>query len=176
MTKLTFFLLCCFILSNSGLANDDHRDNHYNHHNENQYPETEDDRWGSHDNRSGDKYFDQGNVVEVETLAKTSFSWDGGALPFYPSTEPEITILRIKIPAGVQLPIHKHPVINAGVLLRGELTVMTEDQSEFLHLKAGDAIVELVDKWHFGINEGDKTAEIIVFYAGTPSTPITITK
>ena len=71
----------------------------------------------------------------------------------YPNGKPEVTILRIIIQPGVELPLHKHPVINAGVLLRGELTVVTED-NETLHMKAGDSIVEVVDKWHYGKNEG----------------------
>ncbi len=115
------------------------------------------------------------NAVEVDVLAKTSSSWDGSDLPDYAKGKPEITILRIKIPQGIQLPLHKHPVINAGVLLKGELTVVTED-NKTLHLKAGDLIVEVVNKWHYGKNEGNKPAEIIVFYAGIPDTPITIKK
>ncbi len=113
------------------------------------------------------------NTVKVDVLATTSASWDGRSLPNYAKGKPEITILRIKIPQGVQLPLHKHPVINAGVLLKGELTVVTKDQ-ETLHLKAGDSIVEVVDKWHYGINEGNEPAEIIVFYAGVQGIPITI--
>lgn len=116
-----------------------------------------------------------GNGVTVDTLAKTSSSWDGTALPGYPKGEPEITILRITVPPKVQLPLHKHPVINAGVLLKGQLTVVTEDK-ETLHLKAGDAIVELVNKEHYGKNEGDEPAEIIVFYAGAKGRPITVKK
>jgi quercetin dioxygenase-like cupin family protein len=108
-------------------------------------------------------------------LAKTSLSWDGSHLPDYPKGTPEVTILKIKIPPGRQLPLHKHPVINAGVLLKGELTVLTED-NRTLHLKAGDAIVEVVNKWHYGKNEGKETAEIIVFYAGALDMPITIEK
>ena len=61
------------------------------------------------------------------------------------------------------------------MLLRGELTVVTED-NETLHMKAGDSIVEVVDKWHYGKNEGNVPAEIIVFYAGIVDTPITIKK
>jgi quercetin dioxygenase-like cupin family protein len=75
----------------------------------------------------------------------------------------------------MQLPLHKHPVINAGVLLKGELTVVTED-NKTLHLKAGDSIVEVVNKWHYGINKGNESAEIIVFYAGAQGSPITIKK
>ena len=69
--------------------------------------------------------------------------------------------------------LHKQPVINAGVLLSGELTVVTED-NKTLYLKAGESIVEVVNKWHYGKNEGNKTAEILVFYAGVQDTPITI--
>jgi quercetin dioxygenase-like cupin family protein len=115
------------------------------------------------------------NTVKVDVLVKTSSSWDGRDLPNYAKGKPEITILRIKIPPKVQLPLHEHPVINAGVLLKGELTVVTKDK-ETLHLKAGDSIVEVVDKWHYGKNEGNETAEIIVFYAGVQDTPISIKK
>jgi len=65
--------------------------------------------------------------VTTEVLAKTGISWDGSPLPAYPDKSPEITILRITIPAGTSLPLHRHSVINAGVLLSGELTVITED-------------------------------------------------
>ena len=113
------------------------------------------------------------NNVAVETLAKSSTSWDGQTLPGYPKGKPEITILRIKIPSGAILPMHYHPVINAGVLLSGELTVVAKDKKT-LHLKAGDSIVEVVNKAHYGKNEGSKTAEIIVFYAGIIGKPITV--
>ena len=113
------------------------------------------------------------NTVKVDVLAKTSSSWDGGTLPDYAKGKPEVTILRIIIPPKVQLPLHKHPVINVGVLLKGELTVVTEDK-KVLYLKAGDSIVEVVNKWHYGKNEGNEPAEIIVFYAGIRGTPITI--
>lgn len=114
-------------------------------------------------------------AVDVKVLTKTGDSWNGDALPAYPSGEPEVTILRIVIPPKTSLPLHKHPVINAGVLLSGELTVVKET-GETLHLKAGDSIVELVNAWHYGKNEGDEPAEIVVFYAGVKGTPITVKK
>ena len=122
---------------------------------------------------SGNVLAENVNAIKVETLAKTSLSWDGSRLPDYSKGTPELTILRIKIPPGAQLRLHKHPVINAGVLLSGEQTVVTEDNGT-LHLKAGEPIVEVVNKWHYGKNEADKTAEILVFYAGVPDMPITI--
>ena len=71
----------------------------------------------------------------------------------------------IKIPAGAELQLHEHSVINVGVLLSGELTVVAKDKKT-LHLKADDSIVEVVNKAHYEKNEGTETAEIIVFYAG----------
>jgi len=56
------------------------------------------------------------SAVQVDVLAKTEFSWDGSRLPDYPDGTPEIRILRIKIPPGAQLPLHKHPVLNVTVV------------------------------------------------------------
>jgi len=109
----------------------------------------------------------------VQKLVKTTQSWDGETLPAYPQGQPEITILRITIPPGTRLDTHRHPVINAGVLISGELTVVTAE-GKTLHLKAGDPIVEVVNTLHYGINQGKVPAEIVVFYAGTIDTPITV--
>lgn len=109
----------------------------------------------------------------VKELVKSSQSWDTALLPAYPQGQPEITILRIGIPAGARLNTHTHPVINAGVLISGELTVIATD-GKTLHLKAGDPIVELVNASHYGMNEGSVPAEIIVFYAGVRGDPITV--
>jgi len=111
--------------------------------------------------------------IEVETLAQGGKSWDGSALPKYPQENPQITILRIKIPPSAKLPLHKHPIINAGFMLKGELTVVTDDE-KVLKLKAGDPIIEVVDKWHYGRNDGDEIAEIVVFYAGFKGEPLSI--
>lgn len=109
----------------------------------------------------------------VEELIKTTRSWDGAILPAYPSGQPEITILRITIPAGARFELHRHPVINVGVLLSGQLTVVTAEE-KMLQLKAGDPIVEVVNTLHYGINQGEAPAEMIVFYVGAMDTPITV--
>lgn len=116
------------------------------------------------------KYAD--NIQSVQ-LVESTVSWNGHPLPAYQTGTPEITILRITIPPHSTLPMHMHPVINAGVLLSGELTVVTE-KGDTLHMKPNDPIVEVVDTWHYGRNEGDVPAEIIVFYAGIKGEPITV--
>ena len=115
------------------------------------------------------------NTINSQVLLKTTESWDGSELPEYPKGKPEITILKIIIPPHTELPVHKHPVINAGIVLKGNLKVTTED-GKTLYLKAGDIIAEVVNKWHHGTNEGDESAEILVFYAGIKDMPISINK
>lgn len=113
------------------------------------------------------------NDVQVTILTKSTESWNKNSLPQYPQGQPQVTILRILIPPGSILPLHSHPVINAGVLIKGELTVVTKT-GQTLHLKAGDPIVEVVNTWHYGKNEGIEPADIIVFYAGIKDAPITV--
>ena len=112
-------------------------------------------------------------LVKVEELTKTTESWDGSTLPPYKIGQPEITILKITVQPNMELPWHVHPIINAGVLIKGKLTVITKDGEEH-ELSVGDTIVEVIGKIHRGINKGSIPAEIIVFYAGVTETPLTI--
>ena len=104
--------------------------------------------------------------TQVVVLAKSSQSWEGSPLPAYPKEAPEISVLKITIPPHTTLPMHKHPIINVGYMVKGTLKVVTEE-GEVLHLSAGDAIIEVVEKWHYGVNESDEPVEIVVVYAGT---------
>ena len=74
------------------------------------------------------------NGVQVDVLTKLTKSWNNNPLPQYPQGQPQVTILRILVPPGSILPLHTHPVINAGVLIKGELTVVTKT-GKTLHLK-----------------------------------------
>ncbi len=115
------------------------------------------------------------STLDVVQLVKTRSSWDGSDLPAYGRGKPEVTMLRITIPPGQHLPLHKHPVINAAMVLSGELTVHTE-RGKSLHIGAGKAFVEVVDQWHFGTNDGDVPVDLVVFYAGLMGEPITVVK
>lgn len=110
--------------------------------------------------------------IQVTELARSEASWDDSLLPPYPEGRPEIRILSITVPPGEKLAVHRHPVINAGVLLSGQLRVHTLE-GKVLDLKAGEAIVEVVDTWHWGESLGDEPAHIVVFYAGSADLPIT---
>ena len=110
------------------------------------------------------------NKLSVEVLLRDRVTWDGTELPAYAEGEPEITIVRLTVPPGATLPDHKHPVINGGVLLSGELTVRDEGGLE-RRLRAGNALLEVVDSWHTGRNTGKEPAVAIVFYVGAAGLP-----
>jgi quercetin dioxygenase-like cupin family protein len=118
---------------------------------------------------------EQKPTVKAEVLAKSTKSWDGGTLPHYPKGQPEITIVKLTIPPKTRLPLHKHPVILGGVILEGELTVITEEKKR-RNLKSGDPIVEVVNKWHYGVNEGNINTVAYVFYVGIEDQPLSINK
>ena len=120
---------------------------------------------GDHDHKS----------VTKEVLAQTDSSWDGNRLPAYPEEPPFISVVKFTIPPESRLPWHEHPMINVGYLISGELTVVKEDGSE-IELQAGDALVEVVDAWHFGRNDGNVPTEIVVVYAGVEGQPLAIVR
>lgn len=84
-----------------------------------------------------------GARCRVTRVAETASSWDGAPLPAYPAGRPQVTILRATIPPHATLPRHTHAVVNAGVILRGELTVVSDNGTERT-FRAGEGIVELV--------------------------------
>lgn len=111
--------------------------------------------------------------LKSELLAESYLSWNGDSLPAYPEGKPKISIVKVTIPPHSVLPNHYHPVINAGVLLKGELTVVDID-GNILEMKAGDPIIEVVNTIHYGENKGEIPAEILVFYAGAEEMAIVV--
>lgn len=113
----------------------------------------------------------------TEPLVSSTRDWAGATLPAFPAEgQPELTAVRVTIPPGTQLPVHKHPVYNLVYVEQGELTLVLPDQDEnnILKVPAGEAFVEVMDKWHFGRNDGDVPTVLVLFYAGIEGTPITI--
>ena len=110
-----------------------------------------------------------------ETVIQTDMHWNKQAIKPIHIEHPQITILRITLPAGEKLAMHKHPILNIGYLTKGELTVRSES-GDVLVLKSGDPIVELVDAWHYGENTGTEEAEIVVMYVGEKEDKLSIIK
>ncbi|MBJ2229852.1 cupin domain-containing protein [Pseudomonas simiae] len=109
--------------------------------------------------------------IEKEVLLERSESWDGTPYTAYPSGPPQLTLIRLKIPARTQLPWHTHPMPNAAYIVSGELTVETRANGASGTLRQGQTLAEMVGTEHRGIT-GNTPVELLVFYAGTPGMPL----
>ena len=102
-------------------------------------------------------------AVQSTELIRTSRSWDGMELPDYPQGHPELVAVKYEIPAGQKLGWHHHPVMNHGILVQGELTIVSLDGKEKV-VHEGEVIVEMVNTIHHGENRGTKTVILYMFY------------
>ena len=114
-------------------------------------------------------------AANSEKVIETTAHWNGQSIKPIHIDHPQVTILRITIPVGEKLPMHKHPILNVGYLTKGELTVRSEKGDELV-LKPGDPIVELVDEWHYGESTGSEDAEIVVTYVGDKKDGLSVAK
>ena len=112
-------------------------------------------------------------VVQTTELIRTSQSWDGTELPDYLQGRPERVAMKYEIPAGQKLGWHHHPVMNHGILVQGELTIVSLDGTEKV-VHEGEAIVEMVDTIHHGENRGMKPVILYMFYLSREGLPLSV--
>lgn len=110
------------------------------------------------------------NNATTETLLRTSTSWNGVPYQSYPVGVPEISTLKINIPAKCVLNWHEHPMPTAAYVLSGEITVEEPDGRQ-QRFTAGQVIQEPVNTIHRGV-VGETDAVFIVFYAGVKGMPL----
>ena len=111
--------------------------------------------------------------VQSPELIRTSQSWDGVELPDYPEGRPELVAVKYEIPAGQKLGWHHHPVMNYGILVQGDLTIIAEDGTEKT-VHEGEAIVEMVGTVHHGENRGTKPVVLYMFYSSQKDQPLSV--
>ena len=111
--------------------------------------------------------------VKTTELIRTSRSWDGAALPDYLQGRPEIVGVKYEIAAGQKLEWHHHPVMNFGILVQGELTIVSEDGLEKV-VHEGEAVVEMVGTVHHGENRSTKPVILYMFYLSQPGMPLSV--
>ena len=111
--------------------------------------------------------------VVSEELIRTSQSWDGVELPDYLLGRPELVAVKYVFPAGKKLGWHHHPVMNYGILVQGELTIIGQDgQEKVVH--EGEAVVEMVNTIHHGENRGTKPVILYMFYLSQKDLPLAV--
>lgn len=116
---------------------------------------------------------DAAQTVLSEELIRTSQSWDGVELPDYFEGRPELVAVKYVFPAGKKLGWHHHPVMNYGVLVQGELTIIGQDGKEKV-VHEGEAVVEMVNTIHHGENRGTKPVILYMFYLSQDSLPLAV--
>ena len=111
--------------------------------------------------------------VETTELFRTSKSWDSAELPDYPKGHPELVAMKYVFPAGKKLGWHHHDVMNCGVLVQGELTIVALDGTEKV-VHEGEAIVEMVGTVHHGENRSTKPVVLYMFYLSQQGLPLSV--
>ena len=112
---------------------------------------------------------------EKEVLLKTTSTWDNTKYKKLRIKKPEVTVLKIVINTNEELPMHKHDLVNVAYVKKGTLTVITDDNKE-ITLHEGEALPELIGKYHYGKNTGREPVELVVFYIGEKGTPLSVNK
>lgn len=85
-----------------------------------------------------------------DTLLKATQSWDGESYKGYLKGKPEISIVKITVPAHTVLDWHTHPIPNAAYVLSGHITVEKQSTGQIKTIRAGDALAETVGTVHRG--------------------------
>jgi quercetin dioxygenase-like cupin family protein len=111
--------------------------------------------------------------AQREVLLQADQSWNGVPYTHYPKGQPELTMLKLTIPAHSVLPWHTHPFPNAGYVLSGTLTVHDKVSGKTRVFHQGEAFAETVNDVHRG-ETGDEPVVLLVTYSGTPGTPTSI--
>ena len=111
--------------------------------------------------------------VTTKILLQTQTDGAGAKL-VYPTQAPaEVTAVLVELAPGRQTNWHRHPVPCFAYILDGEITVETET-GEKKTFKAGDALPEVVDLLHNGINTGATPARLVLFVIGTVGQPFAV--
>lgn len=122
---------------------------------------------------NSDMSSDSGKTVTSETLLNSGKAWNGQGIENYPTGKPEITLMKMTIPAHSELPWHTHPIPNTAFVVSGSLTVEDKFTGETKTFSAGEAFNESIDIAHRGYTTNEPT-DLIIFYAGAEGMELSI--
>ena len=112
--------------------------------------------------------------IEVIPLIQTSKGLSGKNFN-YQEGKPELRLLKVKIPAGIETPIHTHPAPMLIHVTSGRLKHVRGEEINFF--KAGDALIESKNGGpHYVKNVGKKPAILHVGVVSVVGMPTAINK
>lgn len=111
-----------------------------------------------------------GSGVQGKVILQTETMSNGEPIDYPAIDHPKVTVMIVDIAPGAETGWHSHPVSVYAYVMSGRLTVQMEGgkTSEF---KDGEAIVEVVNLKHNGINRGNIPVKLVVFYLGGKDLP-----
>ena len=83
----------------------------------------------------------------------------------YPKGKARIKSMLATMAPGQKTGWHKHGVPTYGYILEGQITVDYGDAGKTTY-HAGEGVLEAMDYWHEGINDGDIPARVVVVFMG----------
>jgi len=107
------------------------------------------------------------------TLLSTERTWNEAPVHYPCSARPQVTAVKVEIPAGEATPWHSHPVGNYAYVISGTLELELRDGTTHT-FKAGDAFAEVVDTAHRGKAVGAEPVVLVVWYTGEAEKPFTV--
>ena len=107
---------------------------------------------------------------KADILVQSQSSWNGKAYEHYPTQRPELTVIKLTIPANSALPWHKHGFPNAGYVLQGQLTLQDKASGKSQTFKQVQAFTESVNDYHRGVSGNEETI-LILTYSGVKGQP-----
>ena len=103
----------------------------------------------------------QAEPVTVTPILTTTDTDSGQPLAL-PASDAQVTVSHFEVAPGARLPVHKHPFQRMGYILSGSLVVANEEIGEETTYDAGEVVMEVVDTWHYGRNDGTTPVELLV--------------
>ena len=102
-----------------------------------------------------------GATVVVKQVASTTVTASGQPITL-PQKDVHVVVSTFEIPAGANLPEHKHPFARYAYVQAGTLRVTNTETGRSETYKQGDFIVEAIDQWHKAANIGADAVKLVV--------------
>ncbi|CCJ07523.1 Cupin 2 conserved barrel domain protein [Methylocystis sp. SC2] len=110
-------------------------------------------------------------VTEIARATKTAT----GQPITLPQGPLEVVASIYTLAPGVRLPEHKHPYQRYAYVLEGELMVQQAESSSRVY-RAGEFVIESVDRWHFGATVGAVPVKLLVIDQSPPGGDVTVNR
>lgn len=111
----------------------------------------------------------------IKELLKTDTTSIGQKITYPDFADPTVTMLKITIPPGKSTGWHKHNIPVFAYVVKGTLTVETEDH-RFIKFNEESTFAEMRDTYHNGKNMEDSDLVLIAIYMGGKGQKLSIPK